>query len=158
MGLVETNNTGLSGIVVKAALPDIQIFTADGTWTKPQGCKTVYMELYGGGGSGGGGHNAGSGDAGGGGGGGSMVRGVFPADSLPASLTVDVADSVAGGAVNNAGNPGLETHVSGGTFTFKAYGGGAGMRGGSVGNERGGGGGGGGAGGVGENAGDNNRG
>lgn len=57
-----------------AASVDIQTFTADGTWTKPAGCRFVRIELWGAGGGGGGGRRAGAstwraGGTGGGGGG-----------------------------------------------------------------------------------------
>lgn len=71
---------------VKAA--DRQVFTANGTWTKPTGFGAkamVFVELWGGGGAGGGGlYGAG------GGGGGAYVSGWFPLSALAATEAVVV--------------------------------------------------------------------
>ena len=59
MGLVTPNGDGLSGLVL--GKPDVQIFTANGTWTKPALATRVYIEVIGGGGGGGNSGTAGAG-------------------------------------------------------------------------------------------------
>lgn len=110
---------------------DIQVFTADGTWTKPTGAKVVEVVCVGAGGSGGGGQGAAAGNirgGGTGGGGGSKVQKIFQASTLSATVAVTVAISQAGGAggVNNNGSQGTDGGSSSfGTYSV-AYGGGAG--------------------------------
>ena len=72
---------------------DVQTFTADGTWTKPTGAKTVTVLMWGSGGGGGGGRRgAASTDRGGGGGGGAGGRTIvqFKASDLSATEAVVV--------------------------------------------------------------------
>jgi hypothetical protein len=95
--------TGSSG-----GITNVQIFTANGTWTKPSGLsgdEQVFVMMWGGGGGG---------QSGAGGGGGACVIGTYVASALNSTETVTV------------GNGGIST-VTGGTSTFKtlnAYGGG----------------------------------
>lgn len=113
--------------------PDVQTFSADGTWTKPTGCPDdaiVRVEIWGGGG--GGGANAQAS----GGGGGCCIFKTFAASELGSTEGVTIG---AGGT----------TTVAGGNSTFgtspvliTAYGGGPGING-SAGTISGGGGGGG---------------
>ena len=108
------------------AVVDEQLFTADGTWTKPAGVTVCYMALYGGGGGGSRGESAG----GAGGGGGAFNSGMFDASALPATLTVTIgtggaAGTSAGGLV---GGSGLDTTVSGTDFNIQAFGGNGGAR------------------------------
>ena len=134
MGLVTANTVGLSGIV--APKPNVQMFQTAGstTWTKPPGCTRVYIEVIGGGGGGSGGNaESGASASGGGGGGGAMARGVYSAESLPASLTVVVAAVANGGSgaasatnAGAAGSAGNYSEVTGSGFILKAWGGGAG--------------------------------
>jgi len=117
-------------------------------WAKPAGVTTVYMEVIGGGGGGGGGRT-GYADSGGGGGGGAFARGIYPAESLPSTLQINVGSKGDGGAVNNNGLPGnaskvTDTSPSPDKIILQAFGGGGGKDGGTGANDRGGGGGGGG--------------
>jgi hypothetical protein len=95
----------LSGIV---RLPDNQIFTASGTWTKPRGAKIVRVICVGGGGAGGGAAAAASGEnsKGSGGGGGSYGESVFDASTLTSTVTITVGAGGVGavGANGNNGN------------------------------------------------------
>jgi len=73
----------------------IQLFTADGTWTKPAGITTVMVKAVGGGGGGGGsGSTAGLG-AGGGGGSGCYIEYIC---TVAGNITVTVGTGGAGGA------------------------------------------------------------
>ncbi len=91
-------------------------------------------------------------DAGGGGGGGSMVRAIFDAHALEATLDVIVGAAAPGGDAGSPSAPGTagnssEVHgSSSGKVYLKAFGGGGGKQGGTSANDRGGGGGGGGTG------------
>ena len=98
---------------------EVDIFTADGTWTKRANCKFVEVILVGGGGSGGAGavyHGPGDHSHGGGGGGsGGYSRGRFAASILGTTETVSVG---AGGAAPFGDNtPGL----NGGTTSFGSW-------------------------------------
>lgn len=108
---------GTSGIT---KINDYQVFTENGTWTKPAGTPDdalVIVTCIGGGGGGGNGTTSGpSSRDGGGGGGGGIVR-LFRAGDLSGTETVTVG---AGGAVATAGgNSTFGSHVT-------AYGGGQG--------------------------------
>lgn len=106
-------------------VPNLQVFTTNGTWSKPSGLRAVRVRLVGGGGSGGGVGSTSGGEsaAGGGGGGGGYSEKIIPAASLGASESVTVGS---GGAQASAGSGGN----SGATSSFGAHlsasGGGAG--------------------------------
>lgn len=88
-----------------SGLTNIEVFTGDGTWTKPAGINRVKVEVYGPGGGGGG---AGSDNAnGGGGGGGGYSEKIILDGALGATETVTVGTGGAGAtAGNNAGSAG----------------------------------------------------
>jgi hypothetical protein len=130
-----------------ASSSEVQLFDADGTWTKPAGVTIVEVHCVGGGAGGAGGVSAGAGmmcPAGSGGGGGARIIQRFRAVDLSATETVVIGLGGAGAASSGAGTTG----GNGGTTTFGttkvvAYGGGGGVEtGGGVQGSSGGGGGG----------------
>lgn len=99
----------------------VEVFTADGTWTKPAGLIYAEVEVVGGGGGGGGpaitsGSQAGAGHGGGGGG---YARAVIPAADLGATETVTLGDAGTGvsGTTGNAGGTSTFTRTTGTNIT-----------------------------------------
>lgn len=101
---------------------EVQTYTADNTWTKPSGAKTVLVKAWGAGGGGGGSNTANTG--GGGGGGGSYKEWLFDASELSATEAVVVGDG--GSAGTSGGNGGLGENSTFGSTKVIAYGGGGG--------------------------------
>lgn len=96
-----------------------QVFTANGTWTKPVGATSVYIRVIGAGGPGGSGRRGAAGSArsgGTGGGSGAYSFALFSAAELPATLNVVVATGGTAGAavtVNSTnGNDGVGANPS----------------------------------------------
>lgn len=116
--------SGAGAITVPDA-PEVQVFTASGTWTKPPGAKIVIAEAVGGGGGGGAGRQSSSSavkKGGAGGGGGSKGVRIFNADDITDTVTITVGAGGAGG-VNTAGSNGGESSF--GSY-LKGYAGGGG--------------------------------
>lgn len=155
-GWAKLNAAGVPVLGNSNPQPDIQTFTAGGTWTKPTSFvpKVVIVEMIGAGGGGGAGASLATAvvaKGGGGGGGGAWVRGVFAASDLPSTVAVGIGTGGTAGVRGAAGAAGGAGGVGGNT-TFgsylTAYGGGGGA-GGAISAAVTGGGGGGGAGGAG---------
>ena len=94
---------------------NIETFTANGTWTKPDGLKFIIVEVIGGGGGGGGveGDTGDTANSGGGGGGGYTLKKIL-ASSLASTETVTIG---AGGA----GGTGFSGGTAGGTSSFGTH-------------------------------------
>ena len=139
---ITTDGVGNFYATGTTSVSNVQVFSGNGTWTKPPVCTMVRMILIGGGGGGAGGRALNSSLVNGGGGGGAYFDETFLASSVQPAMSITVGAMGAAGAVNgNGGNGGNTTAVSGGTTYGTAYGGGGGACGGA------GGGGGGGSGG-----------
>ena len=101
--------TWTAGAVVA---PNVQLFTAGGTWTKPTGAKTVFTALLGGGPGGGSGASGASGtvqSGGGGGGSGAVISRQFVASDLGSTVTVTVGGGGNGGAAVTGMTPRVDT-------------------------------------------------
>lgn len=114
-----------------AATTQIDVFNADGTWTKPSWATTVNIAAISAGGGGGSGRRGAASSArggGGGGAGGSLSFVTYAAADLPSTLTITVPAGGAGGAavtVNDTdGNPGsaglISQVVNGSTVYLKS--------------------------------------
>lgn len=107
--------------------PTVQVFTANGTWTKPAGLQKAWVRVWG---SGGGGGSSGAtvADGGGGGGGGGYAEELIAAASLGSTETVTIGAAGTAGSGSAGGN--------GNTSSFgallSATGGSGGARGGSA--------------------------
>ena len=143
------NASGQILSVQGSAYSDVQIFTANGTWTKPSYVSLAYVEVTGGGAGGGGGRgvavsNIRSGS--GGGGGGNRLTSLFQISDLAGTVSVTVGATANGGAGGiSAANPGASTagnNSSFGTLLYGYGGGTAGQAGSATGSAGGGGGGG----------------
>lgn len=103
---------------------DYQVFTANGTWTKPAGVNNCDIEMWGGGGGGGG--VATNNHRSGGGGGGAYFKATVRASALGATEPVTVGTGGAGGTTaGTAGTAGSFSLFAG----FIVYGGGGGAAG-----------------------------
>lgn len=108
----------LAGDTITApGAPQVEVFAADGTWNRPNGVRSVIVEVVGGGGGSGGCAATGAGESAqsGGGGGGGYARKLITADDLDATVAVSIGDGGTAGAsgANNGG--------TGGTSSFGTY-------------------------------------
>lgn len=103
--------------------PDVQSFTADGTWTKPADCKQVRVILIGGGGGGGSGMYGTSGEqcGGGGGAGGELFVQELVASDLSATVSVTVGQGGSGGASVSTNNYNGKDGANGGDTLFGSH-------------------------------------
>lgn len=106
-----------------------QVFTANGTWNRPAGCRFVFLEATGSGGDGGGVDGQGAGTGAGAGGGGSGAQGFSSIINVAAiaSSTITIGAIGTGGSIGN-GATGASTIWADGTNTL-TWAGGEGGRG-----------------------------
>lgn len=115
---------GASWLSIRTQEPDVQLFTADGTWTKPAGALRVLVMAQGGGGGGGAGPLRVDTDlcwAGGGGAKGQYVAELLDASDVSSTVSVSVGAGGAGGAAQTTSNSDGADGTAGGNSTFGAY-------------------------------------
>jgi hypothetical protein len=113
-----------SGSVVIA--PQVNFFTANGTWNKPAGAVTVHVTVLGGGSGGGAGASGTSGTVqcgGGGGAGGVLLSREFVASDLPSTVPITIGGGGNGGAsvTGSSGNTSGTAGSSGVQTSFGSY-------------------------------------
>ena len=111
---------------IDGAYRSIQVFTADGTYTKPAGLKRAKVQAVGPGGGGGGVSSTGTDSAGGGGCGGGFAEKTIEAGAIGATESVVVGQGGAGGAAGAAGSSGSASTAFGAIVSATAGSGGFG--------------------------------
>lgn len=114
---------GDGSLITNVHYLEAQLFTVDGTWTKPSGAMSVEVFLIGGGAGGGGGTRQTSANGGGGGGGGAFVYKRYLASALATTEPVDVGAAGTGGAGEPASSTGDGTNGTSGAATIFSSGG-----------------------------------
>jgi hypothetical protein len=110
-------------IALTAQLTDTQIFTANGTWTKPTGARLVHYLLIGGGGGGGAGRRSLQNNSlcgGGGGAGGGITAGYVDPAFLGSTETITIGAGGTG-AVDSADNTNGAAGTAGGESSFGSF-------------------------------------
>lgn len=105
-------------------VPDVQEFTASGTWTKPSNATVVLVEAWGAGGGGGSGSLVATGSessGGGGGGGGAMHRAFYDASDLGATVAITIGAGGSGGASVSTSNTDGNNGANGGSTAFGSH-------------------------------------
>jgi hypothetical protein len=118
-----TKRVGLVDPAARTALPDVQVFTGNGTWTKPVGVNIQWVQVFcvAGGGGGGSGMRGGAGTnrcGGCGGSGGGRSLGSLPASACGATETVTIGAGGAGGAAQTADSTAGNIGSHGGDTSF----------------------------------------
>lgn len=106
--------TGRTSFARGAVRREVTRFGADGSWSVPAWARSVEAIVVGGGGGGAGGSSGAAGTArygGGGGGAGGISLGQWPAESLGATLTIDIGAGGAGGGSAAAGSDGQDSRI-----------------------------------------------
>jgi hypothetical protein len=120
-----SQSDGLAWVARALGLKSVQVFTADGTWTRPTGIRRVLVEVVGGGGSGGGCAATTASTAGGGGGGGFAAK-IIDVSAIASATITRGAGGAAPSAGANPGNAGGASSWADGTNTVTGNGGAAG--------------------------------
>src|SRR6478752_10832162 len=130
--VVEVNGTGteddpyiVTGITASTPpVLNLQVFSGNGTWTKPPQAGTVRVVLLGAGGGGGSGRRGAAGTprkGGSGGGGGGLTDTLFDGDDLPATVAVTIGAGGPGGVSVTTNSTDGNAGSNGGVTTFGVH-------------------------------------
>lgn len=130
-GAVSSVNGQAGDVIIN--IPTRQTFTADGTWTKPSGCRAIRVSMVGGGGGGAGATAAASNACvGGGGGAGIYADALIDVTSVSSYAVVVGAAGAAGAAANGNGGAGGTSSIGSTVLTAPGGGGGVAMASGTT--------------------------